>query len=97
MMEKLKTDEQCDKCKKPFEILVADLQPLLKGGLPILCDDCRDQEIDEQVESMPHRVFEYNICPENFIVFNDLGADGWELVTVYNGMAYFKRECLNVQ
>ena len=93
-MSDTKTDEICDKCKEPFKILVTDFVQIMKDGDPILCPDCETKVLDEQAETEkpPKRCFEYKVCQVEEILVSDLGIDGWELVSVDNGKAYFKRE-----
>ena len=96
-MNDLKTDEQCDRCKKPFSILIADFEQVMKDGDLILCSDCETKMLDEQAEAEkpPKRRFQHKTCPIKEIIVNDLGIDGWQLVDVDNGQAYFKREIYN--
>lgn len=97
-MEDLTTDEQCDKCKEPFKILIKDFEQAMKDGDSILCPDCETKALDEQIEAErpPKRCFEYRIEQLNKLPFldilNEAGSDGWELVSVDNRDAYFKRE-----
>lgn len=97
-MDELLTDENCDRCKQPFSILVEDFERAMKDGDSILCPPCEMKALDEQAEAEkpPKRCFEYKICPIGGIIINDLGIDGWELVSVDNGQAYFKREKFEV-
>ncbi len=93
-MNDLKTDEICDRCKKPFKILIADFEQIMKDGDSILCPDCETKVLDEQAEAekSPKRCFEYKICQRKSTDFDFLGKEGWELIAVDNGMVYFKRE-----
>ena len=93
-MEETRTAEQCDQCKESFEMLVKDLEPLLKDDLPVLCPDCETKIIDEQTEAEkpPKRCFEYEVVSRKETDFDYLGQNGWRLVAVDNGLAYFERE-----
>lgn len=93
-MEQPETDEQCDRCETYFTILIKDFEQIMKDGDPILCSECETKALDEQAEAErpPKRCFEYKICQVEKIVISDLGIDGWELVSVDNGQAYFKKE-----
>ncbi len=93
-MESLSTLEQCDRCKKPFEILVKDFEQIMKDGDSILCPDCKTKVLDEQAEAEkpPKRCFEYKLLSITKAPFEDAGRDGWELVAVDDDLAYFKRE-----
>lgn len=92
-MSDLKTDEQCDRCKEPFKILVKDFEQIMKDGDSILCPDCETKALDEQTEILPTRIcFDYCIIPFEGCDFDAYGNTGWELVTIYDGDAYFKRE-----
>jgi len=95
-MEDLETDEHCDKCEEPFKILVKDFEQAMKDGDPILCPDCETKVLDEQAEAEkpPKRCFEYETVLREGTDFDYLGHNGWELVAVDNGLAYFKREYL---
>jgi len=93
-MDDLSTQEVCDKCKEPFEISVEYFEQALKDGEPILCPVCLGKYLDEQVEMIPKRQFEYNIFFLTGGSLDNLGKDGWELVSVDSGIAYFKREYL---
>ena len=88
--------EFCDKCKKAMEIFVKDFQAAMKAEEPILCPDCQVEYIDENTEEIPKRRFEYVAMAISIKEFNDAGRDGWELVTVNNTVAYFKREIYGV-
>ncbi len=93
-MSDTRTDEICDKCKEPFKILIADFEQAMKDGDPVLCPDCETKALDEQAEAErpPKRCFEYCIIPIEGCDLNEYGKIGWELVSVDNGQAYFKRE-----
>ncbi|GAG75998.1 unnamed protein product [marine sediment metagenome] len=94
MMDELETDETCDKCKKPISILVTDFEQIMKDGDLILCPDCETKMLDEQIEAErpPKRCFEYKLISIIDAPFESMGLDGWELVSVDNDIAYFKRE-----
>jgi len=91
-MENLETDEICDHCKKSFSILVKDFERAMKDGDLILCPDCYAAFLDEQTETVPRRCFEYYTTPIKDCDLNEQGKLGWELITIDNGQAYFKRE-----
>ena len=93
-MNDLTTDEVCDKCGKTIEILIADFEAAMKDDLPILCSDCQAEFLNEQaeMEKPPERFFEYKVCPSGDAGLDFLGSEGWELVSVDNGLAYFKKE-----
>ena len=98
--------EICDKCKKDVEITIKDFEAAMKADELILCPDCFTEAVDAEAEEMPKRCFEYwlvstlsgNDMMTHDVVkdqmLNELGQVGWELVTVDNGVAYFKREYL---
>ena len=87
-------DEVCDRCKKDITISVKYFEQAMKDGDPLLCQECYGKLLDEQTEVMPKRCFEYMTIhhPVDDSEHNKNGAEGWELVSVDNGMAYFKRE-----
>ena len=87
-----RVDEICDRCKKPINILVKDFEQAMKNEEPILCPDCYSKFLDEETESLPKRCFEYKIVSTDEAPFCDIGLEGWELVSVYDRAAYFKRE-----
>ena len=87
-----KVDEICDRCKEPIHVSVEYFQRAMKDGEPVLCAECLSAWMDEQTQVMPKRCFEHKILPIDESVFNDYGADGWELVSVDSDIAYFKRE-----
>lgn len=93
-MDESKTDETCDKCKKPISILVTDFERAMKDGDPILCPDCETKFLDEQAkeEKLLKRCFEYKLISIVDAPFESIGLDRWELVAVDNDIAYFKRE-----
>lgn len=93
-MDDLKTNEICDKCKKGFQILIADFEQIMKDGDPILCPECEAKFLDKQAEAemSPKRCFEYKLISIVDAPFESIGLDGWELVSVDNDIAYFKRE-----
>ncbi len=93
-MEYLETDERCDQCKESFKIPVKDFEQIMKDGDLILCPDCETKIIDEQAEAEkpPKRCFEYETVLIKSTDFDFLGRNGWELVTIDDGNAYFKRE-----
>ncbi len=93
-MEYLETDERCDQCKKSFKIPVKDFEQIMKDGAFILCPDCETKIIDEQAEAEKpsKRCFEYETVSIKSTDFDYLGRNGWELVAIDNGQAYFKRE-----
>ena len=90
-MNDSKTAETCDKCGKPFEILIVDFERAMKDDLPILCSDCQTITLNEQMDYPPSVVFKYKVCQAGDTDFDFYGAEGWELVAVDNGTAYFKR------
>ena len=96
-MSDLTTDEQCDNCKIRINILVSDFEQAMKDGDLILCPDCETKMLDEQAEAEkpPKRRFQHKTCRIEELIVNDLGIDGWELISVDNGQAYFKREIYN--
>ena len=87
-------DEVCDRCKTPITVTVKYFEQAMKDGEPLLCSECYGKLLDEQTEAMPRRCFEYKsiMLPVDDIEFDQHGRDGWELVSVENGIAYFKRE-----
>jgi len=90
-MDDLKTNEICDKCQEPIKILIADFELAMKDGLPILCSNCKTL-IEEAEDGLPFMVFKYKSVRVDRADFNVLGAEGWELIAVDNGQAYFKKE-----
>lgn len=92
MMEELETDEICDKCKKPISILVTDFEQIMKDGDLILCPDCEKIMLEEEIETVPKRKFEYMTLSKNERPFADAGQNEWELIAVDGELAYFKRE-----
>ena len=93
-MNDLKTAETCDKCGKTIEILIADFEDAMKDDHPILCPDCQ-ATLNEQAENdLPYMVFKYKAISIELADFDGLGLEGWALIAVDNGIAYFKREYL---
>ena len=106
-MDDLETDEQCDRCKEAFSILVIDFERAMKDGDPILCPDCETKALDEQAEAEkpPKRCFEYIFLsiieaplesPDEQIrkltALNELGHEGWEAFAIFKAEVIFKRE-----
>ena len=95
-MDDLTTDEICDKCGNPISILISDFEQAVKDNLPILCSDCHEISLNEQMDNPPSVVFKYRIAElgkiQDFDILNKAGAEGWELIAVDNGQAYFKQE-----
>lgn len=92
MMDDIYADVQCEKCGKEFEIRASIYEKAIGLEQPILCVDCFDKDANEQYQEVDQqRCFEYcDInCEEDFTT---LGLEGWELVTIHNRGAYFKRE-----
>jgi hypothetical protein len=85
-------EEVCDRCKTPVTVSVEYFQRTMKDGEPVLCAECLSAWMDEQTQVMPKRCFEYLVQNLEDTLFVGLGAEGWELVSVDNGIAYFKRE-----
>ena len=92
-MGDLKTAETCDKCGKTIEILIADFERAMKDDLSILCPDCNTEALNEQAEAekLPDVFFTYKVVPTELADFDALGAEGWDLIAVSDGMAYFKQ------
>jgi len=89
-MGDLTTSETCDKCGKTIEILIADFEGAMKDDLPVLCPDC--QALTEEAEDgLSYVIFTYKIVPVGGTDFNILGLEGWDLIAVSDGMAYFKQ------
>ena len=90
-MDNLKTAETCDECGKPIEILIADLERAMKDDLQVLCPRCNTIMLNEQAEAekLPDVCFKYKMISTEDS-FDELGLDGWELVAVSDGQAYFK-------
>jgi len=83
------TEEICDKCHQPIQIEVNLLEKLLEAGEPVLCPDC--QEVDEPEQPrITYRVIPLDDLPCEIQedLFNTLGTEGWELISVTN-FAYF--------
>jgi len=98
-MNEERVDEICDRCKEPINILVSEFERAMKAGEPILCPDCYSEYLDEETEELPpNRCFEYKIEElggiQHLAVLNKAGSEGWELVSVDDGKAYFKRNNL---
>ena len=91
-MDNLTTAETCDNCGKPIEILIADLEQAMKDDLPVLCPDCNTEALNEQAEAerLPNVCFKYKLISIELADFDRLGLDGWELIAVSDGKAYFK-------
>ena len=95
-MDDLKTDETCDKCQIPFQILITDFEQAMKDDLPILCPGCNTVALNEQVEAekLPDVCFKYKTVRlgviQDYAVLNKAGSEGWELIAVDKGQAYFK-------
>ena len=91
-MGDLTTSETCDKCGKTIEILIADFERAMKDDLPILCPDCQAELLNEQAEDgLPDVFFKYKVVSTVLADFDALGLDGWELIAVSAGTAYFKK------
>ena len=86
------TEEVCDRCGANITVSVEYFQRAMKDGEPVLCAECMSKWMDEETQVMPKRCFEYIVQNLEDTLFVGLGADRWELVSVDNGMAYFKRE-----
>jgi len=86
---------QCDKCGNSFAIKASDYEKAMQNDQPILCDVCFDFLFEEQQKANKptRRKFEYVIVSIAGFA-NKYGEEGWELVAVYNGVMYFKRELL---
>ena len=92
-MDDLKTAETCDKCQSPFQILITDFEQAMKDGISILCPDCKSLA-EEAEDGLPYIIFKYKAISIELTDFDGLGLEGWDLIAVDNGIAYFKRECL---
>jgi len=85
-------EEVCDRCGKSIQVSVRYFEQAMKDGELILCNECLGEYVDEQTEEMPKRCFKYTVGNVTKIDINEYGTEGWELVSVDNGVAYFKRE-----
>lgn len=92
-MDDLHTAETCDKCQSRFQILIKDFDLAMKDDLSILCPACNTEALNEQAEAekLPDVFFKYKVVPTELADFDALGLDGWDLIAVSDGMAYFKR------
>lgn len=85
----------CEKCGSLYELTEDEFEERAERKVPDLCPVCLDDLIEEQTEKPPKRCFEYKEIAVTINAetrFNKLGQDGWELVTISNKYAYFKRE-----
>jgi hypothetical protein len=77
------------------KLIVNQYEKAMENEEPVLCIDCYAFMLDEQEKAnVPvQRNFEYFIIPAKEMNVT-IGEAGWELVSVDNGMLYFKREIL---
>jgi len=91
-----RVDEMCDRCERPIRIMVSAFEQAMESGSPLLCSECEALLIkaQEKANEPSKKCFEYLINDLDSVSFNEIGAEGWELVSVNNGIVYFKREYL---
>jgi hypothetical protein len=94
-MEDVKAEVNCEKCNVLFEIKANQYEKAMENEELVLCVDCYSFMLDEQEKANApvQRNFEYFIIPEKEMNVT-IGEAGWELISVDNGMLYFKREIL---
>lgn len=80
----------CQECGKAFMVSAHTFEEHEEDGSLDYCPECTDFLNKEAPP--PKRCWEYRICERESTNFDFLGNEGWELVTVDNGLAYFKRE-----
>ena len=84
----------CEECGERFIITAAEAEEVGKSGEDFLCPACRTAKAAAE---FPQRKFEYELCSwdtaELKTMLNDMGAEGWELVSEMTGVCFiFKRE-----
>lgn len=82
----------CEKCGSLYELTEDEFEERAERKANDLCPVCLEDEFEEQKEKPAKRCFEYKIRSINEFRFNELGQNGWELVTINNSQACFKRE-----
>jgi len=89
----------CEKCSNLYELTEDEFEEQAEHKMPYLCPVCFDDMIEAEKETnrSPKRCFEYKDIYISVVMnaetnFNKLGQNGWELVTISNDYAYFKRE-----
>ena len=86
---------KCEQCGSFYELTEDEFEEREEHKANDLCPVCLDDLIEGQAEKPVKRCFEYKDIATTIndkINFNELGQDGWELVTISNSYAYFKRE-----
>ena len=95
-MEDTKAEVTCEKCESVFWIKASQYESAMENEQPILCNACFDLLLEEERKANKpiRRKLEYLVLNLEDALFAIYGKEGWELVSVDNGIVYFKRELL---
>ena len=106
-MGDMEVSMECERCHDKLMIDVDFFEQLQESAAPFYCKACLGIIEDEEFESdePPKRCFEYMVAflpdLETDTTISDYfklaGQHGWELITVDNATAYFKKEYLQEQ
>ena len=92
------TEEVCDICGVAITISIQEFEATMTAEGQILCDECFRKALDaqekEDAANKPKRQFEYWSGIVIHTDFDQVGVEGFELVTIAEGIAYFKKEIL---
>jgi len=95
-MDDPRVEVDCELCGEKFEITTSEYEKAMENETPILCEICFAKVLNAQEkkeeENKPKRQFEYWSGHVTQIDFDQVGAEGYELVVVADQVGYFKRE-----
>lgn len=85
---------QCALCGKDFMVLAVNYENITDENGLVTCVECQDKAIAE--EQLPMKKFKYYIEDNDLSLdnINKIGSNGWELISINNNGAYFKKELL---
>jgi len=82
----------CTGCHGNFEMVASNYERAIEADEELLCPSCMAQ-YEDAIDNRARPCFEYYKHGDCVIdKLNKIGMEGWELVAVSEGVAYFKRE-----